>query len=58
MQHQIHVQFSWWILIAPENLNDLFPLFNRESAEDRLEKLQAAMEEFCAKYGSWEPTNS
>ena len=30
--------------------------FSRESAEDRLEKLQAAMEEFCAKYGSWEPT--
>lgn len=28
----------------------------RESAEDRLEKLQAAMEEFCAKYGSWEPS--
>lgn len=28
----------------------------RESAQDRLEKLQAAMEEFCAKYGNWEPT--
>lgn len=28
----------------------------RESAQDRLEKLQAGMEEFCAKYGSWEPT--
>lgn len=27
----------------------------RVSAEDRLVKLQSAMEEFCAKYGSWEP---
>lgn len=27
----------------------------RVSAEDRLVKLQSAMEEFCVKYGSWEP---
>ena len=36
--------------------DDLMSLFFcRVSAEDRLVKLQSAMEEFCAKYGSWEP---
>ncbi|XP_078369096.1 rho GTPase-activating protein 24-like isoform X1 [Oculina patagonica] len=30
----------------------------RESAEDRLVKLQTAMEDFCARYGSWEPAET